>query len=293
MDDRFDFQLITEEFDDGEGLSLIDGSYHAFGNNGTTYDKAINNASNTVTFPGVTSHTKSQILNALATVTDHIPVVVDYQVPALMSAVAGAIPTTLDFEQVFNLDVTVHNAANVVAANGADELDYDLTAVGDVVGSFLNQVDMALGGTNVHQIAFDTATLGQKSGTIIVQSASQAAQNSLVNIPVSYLVVSGLDGDYNNDGFVDAADYSVWRNNLGAADELKLAFQGDGGDVGLTDYDVWRRNYGNSLPGPGAGGFASSPNQAVPEPVSWLPAAIGCCMMGGRRVRLRAWTRPK
>src|SRR5690606_39851746 len=35
MDDRFDFQLVSGEMLDGEGMSIIPGSYRAFGNNGT------------------------------------------------------------------------------------------------------------------------------------------------------------------------------------------------------------------------------------------------------------------
>ena len=35
VDDRFDFQLVTGEFLDSEGLSYLSGSYHTFGNNGT------------------------------------------------------------------------------------------------------------------------------------------------------------------------------------------------------------------------------------------------------------------
>jgi hypothetical protein len=32
---------------------------------------------------------------------------------------------------------------------------------------------------------------------------------------------SGLGGDYNDDGFVDAADYTVWRNNLGGDESAR------------------------------------------------------------------------
>jgi hypothetical protein len=35
IDDRFDFQLVTGEFLDGEGLDYLGGSYHTFGNDGT------------------------------------------------------------------------------------------------------------------------------------------------------------------------------------------------------------------------------------------------------------------
>ena len=34
MDDRFDFQLVSGEFLDGQGLNYIGNSYHSFGNNG-------------------------------------------------------------------------------------------------------------------------------------------------------------------------------------------------------------------------------------------------------------------
>lgn len=58
---------------------------------------------------------------------------------------------------------------------------------------------------------------------------------------------NNLRGDYNGDGRVDAADYTVWRDNL----ESSLAFQADGnrdGTVNLADYVIWRNNYGSSLP---------------------------------------------
>lgn len=65
-----------------------------------------------------------------------------------------------------------------------------------------------------------------------------------------------LDGDYNEDGTVNAADYSVWR---------------DGGSPDSTQagYDLWKANFGSS--GAGSGGSA-----AVPEPVGlvWLAVSL-------------------
>ncbi len=60
-----------------------------------------------------------------------------------------------------------------------------------------------------------------------------------------FITVPGADGDYNGDGLVDAADYTVWRDN-------PAAHGGDGG------YATWAQNYGES-----AGGAVS-----VPEPAS-------------------------
>ncbi len=200
MDDRFDFQLVTGEYLDGDGLSYIGPtvpgmsglthSYHAFGNNGSTFHGNINDPSNTYEFNGVTSYTDSQILDALHTVADHLPVVADYQLPAIMDAIAGMVPATLNLGQVFNLDVTVSNSAPVAVAIGADELTYSLTTSGSASGSFLNQTDMALGGGNTHFVTLDTSTPGSKTGTITLLSSSQQAGNGSIQIPVNYCVDS-------------------------------------------------------------------------------------------------------
>src|SRR5690606_5672007 len=76
-----------------------------------------------------------------------------------------------------------------------------------------------------------------------------------------------LVGDYNEDGVVDAADYTVWRNNLGA--EMALPNRGSGitGQVGVADYDAWKANYGATSAT--ALAAASAQTAAVPEPATW------------------------
>ncbi|MEO0529597.1 MAG: hypothetical protein AAF266_03365 [Planctomycetota bacterium] len=88
VDDRFDFQLPSLEWRDGEGLDLIDGSYRAFGNNGTTYNAPVNSASNTYPLELVEGSdlTRSGTLNALRFASDHLPVIADYQLPSILSA---------------------------------------------------------------------------------------------------------------------------------------------------------------------------------------------------------------
>jgi len=88
---------------------------------------------------------------------------------------------------------------------------------------------------------------------------------------------TGLPGDYNDDDKVDAADYTVWRDNLGSPTSLP-----NDSTPGVTndDFDVWKQNFGDSLPGGGAVG-----QSAVPEPASvvLLLAAIAACGVGRRR----------
>jgi|GEM_PF-2752311 len=62
---------------------------------------------------------------------------------------------------------------------------------------------------------------------------------------------SGLAGDYNADGLVDASDFTVWRDNILATvsldDFLQIAgdYNGDG-TVDGDDYALWRENFGTA-----------------------------------------------
>ena len=80
------------------------------------------------------------------------------------------------------------------------------------------------------------------------------------------VVSTVLAGDFNSDGVVDAADYVVWRDNLGAADEANINNAGDGeGGVDAADYMVWRNNFGAVAD---AAVQTAPPVSAVPEPTS-------------------------
>ena len=80
--------------------------------------------------------------------------------------------------------------------------------------------------------------------------------------------------DFNGDGRVDAADYTVWRDGFGTA-------------YSTAHYNTWQTNFGNTSPGSGAasGALAAA---AVPEPASWWPSAlatIAAATAGTRRRR--------
>jgi hypothetical protein len=89
---------------------------------------------------------------------------------------------------------------------------------------------------------------------------------TLVTGLVDYVEVAGLAGDYNNDGIVDAVDYTVWRNHLNEPTEASINNNGNGsGGVDAADYTWWKQRYGNTNPGAGSGGLSL---QAVPEPTA-------------------------
>jgi sugar lactone lactonase YvrE len=69
-----------------------------------------------------------------------------------------------------------------------------------------------------------------------------------------------IAGDFNNDGFVNAADYVTWRKNDGSPD----------------GYDLWRANFGKSaLDGASAIGSAN-----VPEPSNFAMFLMGVLAVG-------------
>ncbi|TWT47392.1 PEP-CTERM sorting domain-containing protein [Botrimarina hoheduenensis] len=68
-------------------------------------------------------------------------------------------------------------------------------------------------------------------------------------------VSAGIAGDYNLDGTVDVADYTVWRDNAS-------------GLFTAADYTIWVNNFGST-------GLASSA-VSIPEPLSVLLAACAC-----------------
>ncbi|HVT28127.1 MAG TPA: dockerin type I domain-containing protein [Lacipirellulaceae bacterium] len=73
-------------------------------------------------------------------------------------------------------------------------------------------------------------------------------------------------GDYNGNGFVDAADYVIWRKSFNQS----VSVHGSGADgdsdgmIDAGDYTYWRQRFGNAT-GNGSGFVQAT---AVPEPVA-------------------------
>jgi hypothetical protein len=74
-----------------------------------------------------------------------------------------------------------------------------------------------------------------------------------------------ISGDFNRDGQVDIADYTVWRDTFGQIG-IHPAVDGDGdGIVTYADYTVWQSNFGAS----GTGATGSIRYDFIPEPTSF------------------------
>ena len=77
-----------------------------------------------------------------------------------------------------------------------------------------------------------------------------------------------IAGDYNANGVVDAADYSVWRDSVGATGP---ADGNHDGVVDQLDYDIWRDHFGSGS----AGGCNTNNNVAVPEGTGLMLGVLG------------------
>ncbi|TWT35748.1 hypothetical protein KOR34_06420 [Posidoniimonas corsicana] len=86
-----------------------------------------------------------------------------------------------------------------------------------------------------------------------------------VDSHIALTLISGLPGDYNNDGRVTAADYTLWQDSVGQISPLLN--DPHGGVVGDPQLDVWRANYGAVAEG------------LVPEPRALAFALLASCMV--------------
>ena len=91
-----------------------------------------------------------------------------------------------------------------------------------------------------------------------------------------------LAGDYNDDGVVDAADYTLWRDTLGSITNLVA----DGNNNRLVDpgdFEIWNANFGHAAADFAAG--ASALRTAVPEPTAFAMVSLIIAAASSTRFR--------
>ncbi len=94
--------------------------------------------------------------------------------------------------------------------------------------------------------------------------------------------------DFNDDGVVDAADYTVWRDTLGSATDLRADGDCSGASTGVideADYAYWKSRFGHVV---GSGSGAGLGATAVPEPASIALALIGLAAIVGLHRRRKS-----
>lgn len=100
--------------------------------------------------------------------------------------------------------------------------------------------------------------------------ANYTVSNVWIGGAADFFTPPSAYGDFNEDGYVDAADYSVWRDGLGSL-------------YGMTDYDTWKSHFGQYV---GGGALAGLP-AAVPEPAGLVLATPAIALVFYRIFLLR------
>ena len=111
----------------------------------------------------------------------------------------------------------------------------------------------------VEDIGFNPISVSADGSTIMFGSSAANLLANDLNSQSDVFVVTLLakptqfPGDYNFDGVVDAADYTVWRDRMGSVGVTPYSgADGDGnGVVDAADFGVWRDHFGET--GVGAG----------------------------------------
>jgi hypothetical protein len=81
-------------------------------------------------------------------------------------------------------------------------------------------------------------------------------------------------GDFNSDGVVDVADYTVYRDNLWTTGPTNPADANGDGVVTTTDYAVWKAYYGTTTAGTAL---------TIPEPSALVIAGVTSILVATRR----------
>lgn len=188
--------------------------------------------------------------------------------PVLNITFNGAIADTVTASVLgdFEMDASSTLEVDVFSSAFADLLDISGSA--DLAGV----LDVSLISGNTLAVN-DTVTVLTAAGGIVDNglSVSGPFTHAIVgnDLVLTFTgIVAGLPGDFNGDGVVDAVDYAVWRENLGALDESALNGNGDNmNGVDSGDFALWRSQFGATSPG-------AVSNVAAPEPSSILLIAL-------------------
>ncbi|MEX2308377.1 MAG: hypothetical protein WD738_12320 [Pirellulales bacterium] len=124
----------------------------------------------------------------------------------------------------------------------------------------------------------NSATIRVRSTTTSLQvfgTTTEGTGGTRLNGFELNLAPEGIDGDYNDDGKVDAADYVVWRKNESTMNTLPN--DPHGGTIGALQYDTWRANFG-AMAGSGGGLH----DAAIPEPSTFVALLIGVILILNR-----------
>ncbi len=241
MDDRFDLQLASDEFFNGTGLEYVDGSFHVFGNDGS---HALDG--------DITSGTGAalDVLSALATASDHLPIVADYEFssqPGLVVRQSGNQTQVVEDADGGKFDVYHISLATVPMADVTVTLNVDNQL--DIVESeYTFTADNAFTPQTVIVRANDD-TLEEGTHTSAITKSTVSADENYDGLTSSVIVsildddapdfsINELDSDtpsIDRQEFIELYDGGIGNVSL---DGTTLVFFSGAGDTSYASFDL-------------------------------------------------------
>jgi len=199
LDDQFDFILLSNQLMQTTGLSYIPGTYRVYGQDAQHFNKSVNDAP-------TNADVGQSLADDLHIASDHLPVLIDVQVPAKVAADQAVLDFgTVPLGATADLALTVSDAATLA---DPEDLSYSFAAPAGFTapaGGFTHAVGNP---GNLHTISMDTTTTGVKSGTLVINSNDLDVP--ALNITVMGEVVPGILGDLSGNGSVGLEDVPLF-----------------------------------------------------------------------------------
>ncbi len=259
MDDRLDQLLVDPSLGDGQGMEYkgafgvpystttwndLNHSYRSYGNDGTTFNDAMEIANNSMVGPTIAS-----ALVALASGSGHLPVFADFIVPGVIDADAAIDLGTIPVGTIADVQFLVGNGGDTAlwGIDGINTVEYTLeTDFGFTVdaGSFS---DAAGGAMNTHTVSFDASA--EPFGSTItgeVRVLSNDLDTPILVIPVIGQVGGCSAADLSGDGIIDIADVFAFLNAYNSMDSA-ADLTGDG-TVDISDVFAFLDAYNAGCP---------------------------------------------
>lgn len=176
MDDRFDMVLTSPALVDGEGFEILSDTYEAFGNDGNHFDGAI-------TDPPTNPDVPPTVIQALHDASDHLPVLVEFSLPPILTTSAALALGTVITGGAANADLSVENTA----INPADELVYTFSQPSGFSAPDDEYEVEAEAGPSYHTIGLTATVPGNYARELLIENDSPDTPEFEVNLTATVL----------------------------------------------------------------------------------------------------------